>query len=723
MKLSYSLSALLLGIGYQGVQSQSLRQAGKEVADIAPHSDPNLDAHTVSRGLGAGMSWEVNVELHSPNELVVDFGETIALSGDGEFLCVSPKITPDYSYTGFVRGYRKNETGHWYYLEGMDMGGGVAGDAFGAAVAIGYDGIRPTVAVGAYGDDGAMDQQSQIGSVSIFKMDYSGYWWNLVQVIYGESAFDNSGISLALSNDATTLAVGATMNQGNFSDPRKRPGHVRVYKWEGDAMWGNFVQIGQDIDGQGAGDHFGYSVSLSEDGSRVAIGANQLDLSDDEDIGTVQVYELNMDGEPEWVQIGGDINGVAFGDQMGDSVSLNCKGTVVAVGATQAWDTTSSPPKQRSGEVKVYEMQGGEWTQIGQTITGPNSEDMIGASVALTSSGYVMAVGGPLEQEGAAIVWVYDKGTNLWSVMAGTIGGPGSRVVDIASDGTHLALGNPSIDKTVTIYDLDGDADKIPAGCLGDPHFKTWKGEHFEYHGQCDMVLAKDDKFADGLGLDIQIRTKLVRFWSYIKNAAVRIGDDILEIEGTADSYLTDENNYYWFNFEYQAELTTIGGFPVKYHLKDPVMGKRWFEIDLSSKYPGQKIVISSYKEFVKVDYQGATHASVGNAAGMLGNFLTGDFLARDGVTKMNDFTDYGNEWQVLPHDNMLFHDIEQPQFPEKCIEPEDPRGDRRRRLDESSVTEEQAEAACASLTDPLDRKDCVYDILATQDINMVGAF
>jgi hypothetical protein len=61
----------------------------------------------------------------------------------------------------------------------------------------------------------------------------------------------------------------------------------------------------------------------------------------------------------------------------------------------------------------------------------------------------------------------------------------------------------------------------------------------------------------------------------------------------------------------------------------------------------------------------------------------------------------------------MLFHVISKPRFPEKCIEPEDPRGDRRRHLGESSIMEEQAEGACASIKDPLDRKDC----------GMVGAY
>jgi hypothetical protein len=30
---------------------------------------------------------------------------------------------------------------------------------------------------------------------------------------------------------------------------------------------------------------------------------------------------------------------------------------------------------------------------------------------------------------------------------------------------------------------------------------KTWNNEHYEYHGQCDMGLTKDAKFANELGL------------------------------------------------------------------------------------------------------------------------------------------------------------------------------------------------------------------------------
>jgi hypothetical protein len=233
------------------------------------------------------------------------------------------------------------------------------------------------------------------------------------------------------------------------------------------------------------------------------------------------------------------------------------------------------------------------------------------------------------------------------------------------------------------------------------------------------LVLAKDPEFADGLGLDVQIRTKLVRYWSYIKQAAVRIGEDILEIEGSANP--TDI--HYWINSEYKGELKTLGGFPVRTFVKEISPHQRFFEIDLSSKYPGVKIVLGTYKEFASVDFVNSSEEAFGKAVGLFGDFKTGKTFARDGFTVLDDFTELGHEWQVLPAEVMIFHDISEPQFPQMCIDPEDPHGERRRRLGESSVTEEQAEAACARIPDAADRKDCVYDILATQDIGMAGVY
>lgn len=236
------------------------------------------------------------------------------------------------------------------------------------------------------------------------------------------------------------------------------------------------------------------------------------------------------------------------------------------------------------------------------------------------------------------------------------------------------------------------------------------------------MVLVKDESFANGLGLRVHIRTQIVRFWSYNLAVSVTIGDDILEVEGSADS--THVTNEYWFNYEYQGDIDEeIGGFPITYQIHSP--SKRSFTIDLDKIYSNQKIVLSTWKEFVRVDFVNGNEDSFGNSTGLLGEFKTGKLLARDGVTELNDFYEFGSEWQVQPAEPMLFHMVRQPQFPARCIEPDSPRGQRaRRRLNQVIVTEDMAEKACAHLKrNSFDYKDCVYDVLATQDLDMVGAY
>eukprot|EP00980_Cylindrotheca_fusiformis_P012877 scaffold3198_cov109-Cylindrotheca_fusiformis.AAC.1 len=198
MKLSSTLSALILALVYQGAQSQSLRQAGKEAAGIATESNADVDAHTVSRGLSlvqsSGLSWDVNSAFgKGPGfEFLVGLGNKVAITGDGTFMAAAPEVTPESDYEGLVRFYRKNSTDGWEYIESLTLNGTSEGDAFGAAIALGYNGTLPTVAIGAYGDDGQNNVTSQSGSVSIYKMQPDMVSWEFVQIIHGEAAFDNS---------------------------------------------------------------------------------------------------------------------------------------------------------------------------------------------------------------------------------------------------------------------------------------------------------------------------------------------------------------------------------------------------------------------------------------------------------------------------------------------------------------------------------------------------
>ena len=111
---------------------------------------------------------------------------------------------------------------------------------------------------------------------------------------------------------------------------------MRVYSESG----GTWTQLGGDIDGEAAEDDWsGYSVSMSSDGTRVAIGGRKNDGtsgSTSDDRGHVRVYEYDAaktSAPAKWAQVGGDIDGEAAGDESGRSISMSSDGTRVAIGA------------------------------------------------------------------------------------------------------------------------------------------------------------------------------------------------------------------------------------------------------------------------------------------------------------------------------------------------------------------------------------------------------
>ena len=112
-------------------------------------------------------------------------------------------------------------------------------------------------------------------------------------------------------------------------------GHVRVYQYDvnkivavtdqssstfGPIGWN---RLGNDINGESGGDQSGNYVSLSSDGSIVAIGAQYND-GNGKDSGHVRVYQYNS-STTSWLQLGQDIDGEAAGDRSGIVCIFKCK--------------------------------------------------------------------------------------------------------------------------------------------------------------------------------------------------------------------------------------------------------------------------------------------------------------------------------------------------------------------------------------------------------------
>ena len=124
-----------------------------------------------------------------------------------------------------------------------------------------------------------------------------------------------------MSSDGTRVAIGALPNDGRYS-----AGYARIYEYA-DGSW---KQLGDDSSGKSGGDWSGKSVSISSDGTRVAIGAPWSD-GGGYFSGYARIHEY-VDGL--WKQLRDDIDGESTGEGSGWSVSMSSDGTRVAIGAT-----------------------------------------------------------------------------------------------------------------------------------------------------------------------------------------------------------------------------------------------------------------------------------------------------------------------------------------------------------------------------------------------------
>jgi len=305
------------------------------------------------------------------------FGYSVSLSSDGSVIAA---VTPGQNYqNAHVRVY-ENISGVWTQI-GNDIDsqavGSLSGGTSNTSVSLSSDGS--VIAVGT----------PYINNRVRVYENLSGVWTQIGNDIDGEAAGDRSGWSVSLSADGSIVAIGAIENNN-------ATGHVRVYE----NLSGVWTQIGSDIDGEAAGDRSGYNVSLSSDGTVVAI-SSQENSGNGSYSGHVRIYK-NLSGN--WTQIGDDIDGENAGDRSGFSVSLSSDGTIIAIGALL---NSGNGINDESGHVRIFQNISGVWTQIGTYINGEAPGDWFGYSVSLSSDGKTVAIGAPLNG-GNGHVRVYD---------------------------------------------------------------------------------------------------------------------------------------------------------------------------------------------------------------------------------------------------------------------------------------------------------------------------
>ncbi|CAK0843110.1 unnamed protein product [Prorocentrum cordatum] len=140
----------------------------------------------------------------------------------------------------------------------------------------------------------------------------------LAHCVFGTTAAVEDTVLLQLGTDATSFdlaRVSSLKGVSTVTNTRQQKGRRQVEAADHMAKGAFWSQVGQDIDGEASGDNSGHSVSLSSDGSRVAIGAY---LNDGAGTTSGHVRVFGLSGNT-WSQLGQDIDGEASGDNSGYS--------------------------------------------------------------------------------------------------------------------------------------------------------------------------------------------------------------------------------------------------------------------------------------------------------------------------------------------------------------------------------------------------------------------
>ena len=377
------------------------------------------------------------------------FGYVVSLSEDGNTLAVGARFEdgPSTGVNGaqgdstatsgsgavYVFRFSSSTWSQQAYIKASNTG---AGDEFGQFLSLSADGN--TLAVGAFGEDGSStgvngaqgDSTATDGSGAVYVFRFSSSTWAQQAYIKASNTGlgDFFGGSVSLSADGNTLAVGAggedgssTVVNGAQGDSTATVGSGAVYVFRfSSSTWAQQAYI--KASNTGAGDRFGGSVRLSNDGNTLAVSAGGEDGSSTgvDGISTATtatitnsgaVYVLRFSSSTWAQQAYIKASNTGESDGLGLSVSLSADGNTLAVSALQEDGSATgvggadNNATSNSGATYVYEFANGAWAQQAYIkATTSSANDSFGISVSLSSNGNSLAVG---SNGGTGAVYLY----------------------------------------------------------------------------------------------------------------------------------------------------------------------------------------------------------------------------------------------------------------------------------------------------------------------------
>jgi hypothetical protein len=426
-----------LAIGAYGEASNATGVNGDE------NNNSDSNAGAVYIFVRTGTTWSKQAYLKASNTMTgMRFGASVTLSADGNTLVVGAPYESSNA-TG-VDGDQSNVTATnagaayvftrsgtlWSQQAYIKASNTINNSYFGTAVSLSAD--ASALAVGAYGEpsnatgvNGNQNDNSAPHSGAVYVFTNSGSTWSQQAYIKASNtdAEDYFGMSVALSADSSTLAVGsyressnATGINGDQSDNTAHfSGAAYVFTRSG-STWTQQAYVKASTTHMN--DYFGYSVALSSDGTTLAIGAAQEasratgingDQTDTLDSFAGAAYIFTRSGSTWLQQAYIKASNTDSLDNFGCALSLSADGNLLAVGAQHEASNAiglngnqNDNSANQAGAVYVFTRSGTTWAQR-TYVKATNTEltDDYGSALTLSGDGNTLAVGAQQEASNA----------------------------------------------------------------------------------------------------------------------------------------------------------------------------------------------------------------------------------------------------------------------------------------------------------------------------------
>jgi hypothetical protein len=336
----------------------------------------------------------------------------VAMSADGDTVAIGG--ARDENLEGSIWIYDRTCEGFWKLRGSKFRASDNIGNAQqGSAIALSAD--ANILVSGGIADDG------NIGAAWVWKWDKKEKSWNEIQKIIPPSTGSGSyigtniyfGDDIAISDDGRTIAIGAG---GTIAFPGGDNGGIgATWIYVYDATSFTYV-FQQKLVGAGniGNSQQGFSIALSSTGNLLAVGGE----FDNSGIGAVWTFSRDSSGV--WSQIGNKIiptNYLGSNPQLGYSVSISGDGTILAVGANNELNAAG----WATGAARVYKWNGSSWVQMGEKIIGSDiifnpilSRTWQGTSISLSKNGLSLAVGGPSDNANIGATWEFTSNGTFW---------------------------------------------------------------------------------------------------------------------------------------------------------------------------------------------------------------------------------------------------------------------------------------------------------------------